>query len=219
MGRDQCHRDCDCRVWLALRHQPLHSMSGVRYSLSLYLINAMANHSVVCTARRFALPFALFLIIILARHLLPTMLKLASPAPRFQKQFYIQGRWKPIRASLGLPPLPDIDNFPQNPHLIPSVPSTSRMSRFDLRRKRSIEANAQSAKPLQLRFAADALRQPSVPLGHMAASFRAIALAEKGITMEQARARLQKQGQTQDSQRRPSSWGTRAAKISLGKRR
>ena|ERR1700691_3128239 len=178
----------------------------------------MVNHSIVRIARRFALPFALFLIIILARHILPTNLKLTTRTPPLKKQLHIQGRWKPIHASLGLPPFPHVVNFPQSVDTMsPSVPP-SRMSRFDLKRKRTLENAAQKDKPPQLYFAADALQQPSVSIERMASSFRTIALAEKGIAMEQARARLQRHGQTQRGQRRPPSWGTRAAKISLGKR-
>jgi len=46
----------------------------------------------------------------------------------------------------------------------------------------------------------------------MAASFRAIALAEKGIAIEQAKSRLMRQGQAQRGPRQPSRWerGTRS---------
>lgn len=172
----------------------------------------IANHSFIRIARRFVLPFALFVIIVLVRHLLPINLKLTTRTPQRTIQLHIQGRWKPIFASLGLPPFPHIVNFPQTVPLSP-------MSRFDLRRKRSIEAAAQKAKPPQLHFATDALQQPSISIERIAASFRAVALAEKAIAREQARARLQRQGETQIGQRRPPSWGTRTAEISLGKRR
>jgi hypothetical protein len=179
----------------------------------------MASHSITRPARRFVLPFILFLIIILTRHLLLMNLDftILSSASRLQTRVHIQGRWKSIRGSLGLLPLPEFVSFPQSPVIESSI-FLSRTSRFDLKRKRSLEATAQKSKLPQLHFANDALVQPSVPLDQMAASFRAIALAEKGIAMEQARARLQTQGQRQRGRRRPSSWSTRIAKISLGKR-
>jgi hypothetical protein len=175
----------------------------------------MATHFIVRATRRFALPFALFLVILLARQILPTSLNLTTSTSWLKHQVHIQGRWKSVRASLKLPPLPHVVKFPPNISTMP----LSLTSRFDLKHKRSLEAATQKSKPPQLYFATDALDQPSVSIDRMAASFRAVALAEKGIAMEQARARLQRQGQVQRGQRRPSSWGTRTAKISLGKRR
>ncbi|KIM87505.1 hypothetical protein PILCRDRAFT_815030 [Piloderma croceum F 1598] len=176
----------------------------------------MTSHFIV-RVRRFALPCALFLIIILARHLLPASLKLTTSTSWLQHEVHIQGRWRPVRASLKLPPLPHIITFPPNSNSISTAP-LSRMSRFDLKRKRSLEAATQKFQPPQLHFATDAVEQPRVSTDRIAASFRAVALAEKGIAMEQARARLQR-GQAQRGQMRSSSWGTRTAKISLGKRR
>lgn len=179
----------------------------------------MASHSITRIARRFVLPFILFLIITLARHFLPMNLDFTTPShpSQLQTRVHIQGRWKSIRGSLGLLPLPEFVSFPQSPDIESSI-FLSRTSRFDLKRKRSLEAAVQKSKLSQLHFAKDALVQPSVPLDQMAASFRAIALAEKSIAMEQARSRLQAQGQRQRGQRRPPSWSARIAKISLGKR-
>lgn len=201
----------------------------------------MASYSYTparCTNRRlrYILPTALFLAFIFVNHLRAgTAVSPTSFSAQRNVSFRIEGRWKEVRASLGLPALPDIVRFPHT-HLarIPSPLSSpsgsefkskpTRASRFDLKRKRAFEAaqsqsQSQSQTPM-LHFASDALREQSVPLRQMAASFRAVALAEKGIAVEQSRlARLVKQGsglrQSERSERRASSWGTRVAKISL----
>lgn len=179
---------------------------------------SMATYTVARTARRFIFLFALFLFIILTCYLLPTKMMPTTSNSQLKRQIYIGGRWKSVRESLGLPPLPDVVSFPSNSNFIIVTPSESlsRSSRFDLKRKRSIELASQISSSPLLYLAADALEEQSIPLARMAASFRAIALAEKGIALEQARARLLRQGQSQRSPRRPSSWGTRIAKMSLG---
>lgn len=181
----------------------------------------MTSLTFICSAQRLTLFLTLVLVIYLfARHHYSgsgsTDGESAGPEKRPLTQYHIQGQWKEIRASLGLPPLPDIIYFPPSApsQLLPSLP---RMSRFDLKRKRSLENAARSTKANQLRFTADALVDPQTSLEQMAASFRAIALAEKENIAEQTRARLGRNGPK--DQRRPSSWGTRSAKISLGKRR
>ena len=180
----------------------------------------MASHPAARAARRFVLPLTLFIVVVLVRHL-PTKSLQTTSNFQLKNQIHIEGRWKHIRASLGLPPLPDIISFPPGSNsdipTITQVPPT-RMSRFDLKRKRSIELAAKESKHSQLHFADDAMKEQSASLEQIAASFRAIALAEKGIAIEQARARLVRQGQVERGLRRSSSWGPRAAKIQLGKR-
>lgn len=151
-------------------------------------------------ARRLFLPLVLCFIVILAINLpkittIPSVRQTWSPVQ-------IQGRWKSVRASFGLPPLPDFVHLPAA-----NIPSSSgapaHAARFDLRRKRSIEEALERSKPPQLRFAADALRDQSVPLHRMAAFFRAVALSEKQITVEQTRARQKIHAGVQKGQRRP----------------
>jgi hypothetical protein len=176
----------------------------------------MAAYS-INTSRRFALPLALFLLVVLSRYLLPAKLnlKLTSSNSGLRNHVHIQGRWIHLRSALNLPPLPRVVDFPRSSETIPAAP-LSRISRFDLKRKRSFEAAAQKTRPPQLYFA-DAPEQPNVSIERIASSFRTIALVEKGIALEQARARLiQRQGHGRTVQRRPLSWGSRTAKISLG---
>lgn len=198
-----------------LKHQPLCSARLAFY----HQFNSMATYTIAHTTRRFVrvLLFALFLFIILACRLLPTKMISTVSNSQLKRHIYIEGRWKSLRASLGLPPLLDVISFPSDSNFIPATLPPTRASRFDLKRKRSIELATQKINNPQLYFATDALKEQSVPLERMAASFRAIALAEKGIAIEQARTRLMRQGQVQRGPRQPSRWGTRVAKLSLGK--
>ncbi|KAG0706531.1 hypothetical protein DFH29DRAFT_772926, partial [Suillus ampliporus] len=89
----------------------------------------------------------------------------------------IEGRWKAVRASLGLPPLPDTINSPAViPPSSPPLRAGKLPLRFDLHRKRA-EADLQSQNRLHL--AADVRDAPRVSLEALAASFRRIAAAEK----------------------------------------
>ncbi|KAG1736810.1 hypothetical protein EDB19DRAFT_1637548, partial [Suillus lakei] len=82
----------------------------------------------------------------------------------------IEGRWKAVRASLDLPPLPDTIN-PSAAIPPPSPPlRTGKLpSRFDLRRKRA-EADLQSKSRLHL--AVDVRDAPRISVQALAASFR-----------------------------------------------
>ncbi|KAG1748889.1 uncharacterized protein EDB91DRAFT_820315 [Suillus paluster] len=116
----------------------------------------------------------------------------------------IEGRWKAVRASLGLPPLPDtinpstvIDSPPSPPLRAGKLPS-----RFDLRRKRA-EADLRNQSRLQL--AADVRDAPRVSLEALAASFRRIAAVEK--EMAGIRGKHEKSGQKVSRvQRRIEDW-------------
>ncbi|KAG2048790.1 hypothetical protein BDR06DRAFT_962252 [Suillus hirtellus] len=114
----------------------------------------------------------------------------------------IQGRWKDVRTSLGLPPLPDIINQPAA--VLP--PSTSHRtgklpSRFDLPRKRA-EADLRSQNRLHL--ATDVRDAPRVSVQALAASFRRIAAAEKEIA--EMRGKHEKSGQKIRVQKRIEEW-------------
>ena len=112
----------------------------------------------------------------------------------------IEGRWKAVRASLGLPPLPDTINpsaaIP--PPLSPPSPSlrTGKLtSRFDLREKRAEGALWSQSR---LHLAADARDVPRISLEALAASFRRIAAAEKEMTeMRGKRERLGRKGRVE----------------------
>lgn len=150
----------------------------------------MTSHN---AARRFAVASALFVIVLVARHLFPTKILSAGTAAPILSSYRIEGRWKVVRASLGLPQLPDIIYFPANSDH-PSRYISIRASRFDLKRKRSLESEKQMHKTPRLYFATDALENSSVSLERIAASFRDIALVEKAATSELQRIRLMKQG-------------------------
>jgi hypothetical protein len=123
---------------------------------------------------RFALIFILFLAITLTCSRL-TLREPTGPAPQAQaeptspthlesnsppshstnRNLRAEGRWKLVRASIGLPPVSDLIHIkPQNPLALPLD------SRFDLRRKRSIEE--QELRTVPLYFAPDALEPRSV---------------------------------------------------------
>jgi hypothetical protein len=116
---------------------------------------------------RFALIFILFLAITLTCSRLTAPQAQAEPTPPTQfesnsppshstnRNLRAEGRWKLVRASLGLPPVSDLIHIkPQNPLALPLD------SRFDLRRKRSIEE--QELRTVPLYFAPDALEPRSV---------------------------------------------------------
>lgn len=125
----------------------------------------------------------------------------------------IEGRWKAVRASLGLPPLPDTIN-PSAASAIPpplSPPSpllrTGKLpSRFDLRQKR---AEGVLWSQSRLHLAADARDTPRISLEALAASFRRIAAAEKEIAeMRGKRERLGRKGRVE--RRTIEDWPKRA---------
>ncbi|KAG1819679.1 uncharacterized protein BJ212DRAFT_1060220 [Suillus subaureus] len=115
---------------------------------------------------------------------------------------FIEGRWKDVRSSLGLPPLPDTIK-PSAAILPPSIPPrTGKLaSRFDLRRKRA-EAELRSRSRLHL--AADVKDAPRVSVQALAASFRRIAAIEKEIA--EMRGKHEKSGQKVRVQRRIEDW-------------
>lgn len=179
----------------------------------------MTGH-ILGPARRIVLAIAcIFIILFLTARLLLVTPKGTARQRAMVTPHRIGGQWKEIRASLRLPPLTDVVYFPSDPDA-PLVPHTNRMSRFDLKRKRSTEATAQKSRLPQLHFAADAHENPSVSLQTLAASFRAIALTEKSIAGQgQAKIRIENHGKLQRGQRRPLSWRPRSRKVSLKKRR
>lgn len=142
-------------------------------------------------ARRLVLPLLFVLVIFLTVNAANR-----TQATRFaEHNIKIQGRWKDITASYGLPPLSDLVNFPaaipQLPHhIIHKAPARrSRASRFNLRIKRSLEEAAEKSKPPELHIVSETKSEDGVPLDRMAASFRAIALAEKQTASDQAKGR------------------------------
>lgn len=164
---------------------------------------------VMANSRPFVLIFVLFLIIALGRQFLPTsrspvQVPVSSMSPDFSpystaslpQQWRIEGRWKSIHASLGLPPRPGSINIP-----FPSTPlDIPRASRFDLKRRRAIEDSLLSRAQVQLYFSPEALEGPSVSLEALTKSFLAAALVEKETVEERTRERLQRERQI--SQRR-----------------
>ena len=171
----------------------------------------MASH----TARRFALAIACIFFIFLVARLLPAAQKGPVNQHTLLTPHRLRGQWKEFRASLRLPPLADVVYFPEDPDN-PLVPHTNRMlSRFDLKRKRSMETITQKSLLPQLHFAADVRENPSVSLQALTASFRAIALTEKSIIGPgQTKIRIETHGKLQRGQRRP-----RSRKVPLKKRR
>ncbi|KAG2075871.1 hypothetical protein BDR04DRAFT_1068813 [Suillus decipiens] len=151
--------------------------------------------------------FAIIIIVILfaavlARQLFSKVtLRDAHPRAR-SPHTLIEGRWKDVRASLGLPPLPDTIN-PSTAILLPSTPPrTGKLtSRFDLRRKRA-EADLRSQTRLHL--AADVRDAPRVSVQALAASFRRIAATEKETA--EMRGKHEKSGQKARLQRRIEDW-------------
>ncbi|KAH7910630.1 hypothetical protein BJ138DRAFT_1008461 [Hygrophoropsis aurantiaca] len=105
----------------------------------------------------------------------------------------IEGRWREVRASLGLPPLPDtIDRR------LASLPHPNKITaRFDLRRKR---AEATLHHPPDLYLASDTKDTPVMSLQSLAHSFHEIAQAEKELAIIQARLRHEKQEQKLQTQ-------------------
>lgn len=178
----------------------------------------MAGQISLGPARRFVLALACIFFMFLITHLLPAALKGAPKQRTTLMPHRLGGQWKEIRASLRLPPLEDVAYFPSDPDA-PLVPHTNRMSRFDLKRKRSMENIAQKSRLPQLHFAADVHENPGVPLQALAASFRAIALTEKSIPGQgQTKLRAENHEKLQRGQRRPVSWRPRPRKPPLKKR-
>lgn len=161
----------------------------------------MSSYTTVRSIRRFALPIITILLFISVRCFLPGNLDPRPlPSSQYDHRMRIEGRWKEIHASFGLPSLPDLITFPilSNALLASSSTKTDRKSRFDLKRKRSVEA----ARNLQLFFASDIINDLGIPLQQMAASFHSVALAEKEQMEEQMRGHAQiKQVQTRRGRR------------------
>jgi hypothetical protein len=152
-------------------------------------------------AGRFAVIFILILIIMLSRNLLPTAQNPSISTSVSSAQYLrVQGRWKAVRASLGLPPISDHVRVASNL----TVVKLQRDSRFDLKRKRALEESESHTIPLY--FSPGALDKPSLTTQQLSEAFRAVALTEKQNAAE-ARQRAQKQGRK--TQRRPSSWTVR----------
>ncbi|KAG1768622.1 hypothetical protein EV702DRAFT_1035541 [Suillus placidus] len=165
----------------------------------------MAGHS---TQRQKQLSrLAIIIIVILFTAVLARQLfskaTLRNKHPRARSPHtFIEGRWKDVRASLGLPPLPDTIN-PAAAILPPSTPPrTGKLPlRFDLRRKRA-EADLQTQGKLHL--AADVRDAPRVSVQALSASFRRIAAAEKEIA--EMRGKHEKSGPKARLQRRIEDW-------------
>jgi len=140
--------------------------------------------------------FALFLVIVLAHQLTPTPAHPAQPevpasptpysADNPPLQIHIQGRWKPFRASLGLPP---------RASTIVSPGAIARASRFNLKHRRAVEelASRRLAVRAPLFFAPGALEERSLTLEALAESFRAVSLFEKEGAEERVRERSQRE--------------------------
>jgi hypothetical protein len=166
----------------------------------------MAGHS---TQRQKQLSrFAIVIIVILSAAVLARQLfskaTIHNKHPRAHSPHtFIEGRWKDVRASLGLPPLPDTVINPSAAILTPSTPlRTEKLtSRFDLRRKRA-EADLRSQSRLHL--AADVRDAPRVSVQALAASFRRVAAAEKEIA--EMRGKHEKPGQKVRVQRHAEDW-------------
>jgi hypothetical protein len=165
----------------------------------------MAGHSMQRQKQLSRLAIIIIVILfaaVLARQLFPGKI-LHNEHPRARSPHtLIEGRWKDVRASLGLPPLPDTIN-PSVAILPPSISLRPGKlpSRFDLRRKRA-EADLQGQSKLHL--AADVRDSPRVSVQALAASFRRIAVAEKEIA--EMRGKHEKPGQKVRVQRRIEDW-------------
>jgi hypothetical protein len=115
----------------------------------------------------------------------------------------IDGRWRAVHSSLGLPVLPDM--IPVAPPPPPPPAPRIVISRFDLRKRK----RDSTAKPIQqLYFTSDALEEPSLSLEQLSKSFLAVALTEKGIEGNKFREQEQRRG-AQRNERRPNSWSKR----------
>ena len=138
------------------------------------------------STRKLALVFTAILALALCAHHTRLRLRAFNRSPAIQTDPpCVQGRWKSVRASLGLPPLPD-RVLPSA--LIPAGTSSapphtlvlSRLaiaSRFDLKRKRSLE-ELSSRTVVPLFFAPDALERRSISLEEFLGSSHA-PLAER----------------------------------------
>lgn len=166
----------------------------------------MAGHSTQRQKQLSRLAIIIIVILfaaVLARQLFSGAIRVRDKHPRARSPHtLIEGRWKDVRASLGLPPLPDSIN----PSVAILPPATllrpgKLPSRFDLRRKRA-EADLQSQSKLHL--AADVRDSPRVSVQALAASFRRIAAAEREIA--EMRSKHEKSGQKVRVQRRIEDW-------------
>jgi hypothetical protein len=165
----------------------------------------MPSHTTHVTARRlaFLLSFILFLALF-SRTIFPRKMP-TTGRPTSQNIVHspLDGRWRAVRASLGLPSLSGAILIPSSTPLPPS----RVISRFDLR-KRKKSASRPVAEPVQLYFSSDALDEPKVSLEQLADSFRAIALAEKEAAGRKTREKVL----AQRTRRRPPSWSVRKAR-------
>jgi hypothetical protein len=146
-----------------------------------------------------ALLLALFVTVVfitLAHHLIQTCRSFAPSPASDARLVRIQGRWKEVHASLGLPSLPDHILVASDPPLVFQEP---RYSRFDLRRRRELEES--ESRPSLLYFSPGALDSPSLTTEQISRTFREVALIEKAMSPEQERAR----GPDQKTQRHTSS--------------
>ena len=166
----------------------------------------MSSARIARSTGRFVLIFATILAIALAcAHLLPTPRHrtypyASSPAARRPtvppptasesptgSYLRAEGRWKVIRASLGLPPLSDRIRIPATPASAfqqPTTPLSLTASRFDLRRKRSIEER-ESRRTVPLYFAPDALEPRTISLEEFFKSSRVDVVADMVPTVQE----------------------------------
>lgn len=97
----------------------------------------------------------------------------------------VEGRWKGVRESFGLPALPDRVKFKSSSQAA-AFALPARASRFGLRYKRDLELSTHDADaPTQLFFTSDALQDTVMSYEQLSNSFHSIALLEK--EMEQNR--------------------------------
>jgi hypothetical protein len=162
----------------------------------------MPSRTTHLTARRLAFLLSVILFLVLfSRTIFPR--KMGNPTSQNIIHSPIAGRWRAVRASLGLPSLSDAILIPSSTPLPPS----RVLSRFDLR-KRKKSASRPVAEPVQLYFSSDALDEPRISLEQLADSFRAIALAEKEAAGRKTREKVL----AQRTRRRPPSWSVRKAR-------
>jgi hypothetical protein len=161
----------------------------------------MARHKIYAAYH----PLIFFVLLLVLVLVLPA--KFLSSTSSWRQEVYIDGRWKAVRSSLGLPPLPDTIIF-DHPSVSIDIRVPATAARFDLKRKRA-EYVAMDERA-QLHFSADALHEPSISHERLLESLHAITLSEKENASEQRRASTHQQGQR--NRRRPSSWTTQEGK-------
>lgn len=165
---------------------------------------------------RLSIVLALVLFLIVAHHRLSSHGGTVATPQRPKLEVSVEGRWKAVRDSLGLPPLSDqmtISSNSTKPYISPPprrlVPESP--SRFDLKRKRS-EFLAQKQKPVELYFAAD-VETPGEDSSSLLASLHAIVLVEKEKENRPGRGARPQGLRNRQPQRPNSSWMSRGKNV------